>query len=140
MNEVTIEQWAVIRIQGAGHVEAVSYNRANAILTYTWSYISKEPGFDFEHWWKANAKKKHLVCRKIRITAEHIPGVRYSGWQRPTPEAQRCEWDMGHDTICIQQCEIEGKHIIDGHRLCGVHLKAFERHGKLMLATGKAKP
>lgn len=134
-HEVTIDRWAVIRIEGAGHVEAISSDRRNAMLTYTWSYISKEPGFDFETWWKDNAKKKHLVCRKVRITTEHMQGVPYSGWHRTSDPKTRCEWDMGHDTICIQRCDMESKESVDGHHLCGVHLNAYKRHGKLLLAT-----
>ena len=40
-----------------------------------------------------------------------------------------------HDTICIQQCEAPGKHMVDGHRLCGLHLKTYQRRGELLLAT-----
>ena len=32
MPEVTIEQWAVIRIEGAGHIEVVAHDRENAML------------------------------------------------------------------------------------------------------------
>ena len=138
-NQVTIERWAVIRTEGAGHVESISSDRRNAMLSYTRSYISKEPGFDFETWWKENAKKKHLVCRKVRITTEHIPGVQYSGWHRTSDPKTRCEWDMGHDTICIQRCDMEGKQTVDGHHLCGVHANAYRRHGKLLLATRERK-
>lgn len=132
--DVTIARWAVIRTEGAGSVEAISTDRSNAMLTYTWSYISKEPGFDFETWWKENAKKKHLVVRKVRITTEHIAGVPYSGWHRTPDPKTCCEWDMGHDSICIQRCDMDGKQIVDGHHLCGVHFNAYKRHGKLMLA------
>lgn len=137
MNEVTIEQWAVIRIEGAGHIEVVAHDRQNAILRYCYKHISNKVGFDWKIWWKENARSKKLVCQKIQVTTKHIPGVPYGGWHRPTPKATRCEWDMGHETICIQQCEMEGKHIVDGHRLCGVHQKTFERHGKLLIATGE---
>lgn len=135
MNKVSIDQWAVIRIEGAGHIEAIAHDRANAILSYCWHRISKEQGFDHEYWWKQNAKAKKLVCQKVTVTTKHIPGVPYSGWRRPEPKGHRCEWDMGHETICIQRCEIEGKHEVDGHHLCGVHLKAYQRHGELLLAT-----
>ena len=122
MPEVTIEQWAVIRIEGAGHIEVVAHDRENAMLRYCWHRVSKDASFDFKAWWRENAKKKHLICQKIKVSTAHIPGVPYSGWQRPTPKESRCEWDMGHDTICIQQCEAPGKHMVDGHRLCGLHL------------------
>lgn len=134
MKLVTIEQWAVIRAQGAGHIEAIAHNRDNAILAYTWRHVSKERGFDFLAWWKANANKAKLVCQKISITTKHIPGSPYSGWDREYPST-RCEWDMGHETICIQQCTSEGRHEVDGHRLCGAHLNAFKRRGVLVLAT-----
>lgn len=135
MPEVTIEQWAVIRIEGAGHIEVVAHDRENAMLRYCWHRVSKDAGFDFKAWWRENAKKKHLICQKIKVSTAHIPGVPYSGWQRPTPKESRCEWDMGHDTICIQQCEASGKHMVDGHRLCGLHLKTYQRRGELLLAT-----
>lgn len=139
MSDVTIEQWAVIRIEGAGHIEAIAHDRENAILRYCWKRVSQQGSFDFKGWWRDNAKSKKLVCQKIRVTTKHIPGVPYPGWHRPTPKESRCEWDMGHDSICIQQCDMEGKHMVDGHRLCGVHLKTHERHGKLLLATGGQK-
>ncbi|WP_157497454.1 hypothetical protein [Diaphorobacter sp. J5-51] len=138
-NEVTIEQWAVIRIEGAGHIEEVAHDRANAILRYCWRRISQQPSFDFEAWWKENSKKKHLVCQKIRVSTQHITGVPHPGWRRPTPKADRCEWDMGHATICAQQCEVEGKHVVEGHRLCGLHLKTYQRRGQLLLATKPPK-
>ncbi|MDH6186746.1 hypothetical protein [Polaromonas sp. CG_23.6] len=138
VDTVTIEQWAVIHIEGRGHIRFVSHDRANAILGYAWKYRDGRPGFDFETWWKENAKAKKLVCQKIQVTTKHIPGVPYSGWHKPTPQATCCEWDKGHDAICSVQCENEGKQIVEGHRLCGVHVKTYERHGKLLLATGRA--
>jgi hypothetical protein len=133
---VTIEQWTVIRIEGAGHIESIAHDRNNAILRYCWHRVSKDTGFDHEQWWRDNAKKKHLACqKKVQVSTAHIPGVPYSGWHRPTPKEIRCEWDMGHETICIQRCEAPGKYMVDGHRLCGVHLKTYQRHGKLLLAT-----
>ena len=135
MSEVTIQQWAVIRIEGGGYIEVIAHDRINAIVRYCWHHVSKNVDFDHDLWWRENAKKKHLVCQKIHISTAHIPGVPSPGWHRPTPIEQRCEWDKGHDTICIQQCEIEGKHLVEGHRLCGVHLKTYQRHGKFLLAT-----
>lgn len=131
---VTIEQWAVIRIEGAGHIESIAHDRSNAILRYCWHRVSKDAGFNHDHWWGENAKKKHLVCQKVQVTTAHILGVPFPGWQRPTPKKSRCEWDMGHETICIRQCQSQGKHLVDGHRLCGLHLKTYQRKGKLILA------
>ena len=59
MPEVTIEQWAVIRIEGAGHIEVVAHDRENAMLRYCWHRVSKDASFDFKAWWRENAKKKH---------------------------------------------------------------------------------
>lgn len=138
-NEITQDMWAVIRIEGAGHIEALAGDRDNAILKYCWHRISKDPGHDWKRWWSENAKKKNLVCVKIKIVTPHLPGVPYPGWRRPTPKADRCEWDMGHKTICIQQCEAPGKHIVEGRRLCGVHVKAHQRGGELkVIAAEKA--
>ena len=58
MPEVTIEQWAVIRIEGAGHIEVVAHDRENAMLRYCWHRVSKDASFDFKAWWRENAKKK----------------------------------------------------------------------------------
>ena len=48
MPEVTIEQWAVIRIEGAGHIEVVAHDRENAMLRYCWHRVSKDASFDFK--------------------------------------------------------------------------------------------
>lgn len=131
---VSIEQWAVIRIEGAGHIEAVAHDRANAILRYCWRRVSNAPTFNHDLWWRENAKKKHLVCQKIHISTAHIPGVPYASWRRPASKENRCEWDMGHKTIYIQQCESAGKHMLNGHVLCGLHFKTYLRKGELFLA------
>lgn len=140
MPSVTVEQWAVIRAEGAGHIEAVSHSRDNAILAYVHRYALNEPGFslkDWRNWWKINARKKNLVCQKIQIVTEHIPSNSYNGWTKAASKPNRCEWDTGKDTICAQQCASFGKHVVDGHRLCGLHLKSYQRHNKLLLVKGK---
>lgn len=134
--DVTIELWAVIRAEGAGHIEATAHDKINAILRYCYHRISKEPTHDFKSWWRENAKKRNLVCQKIKVSTAHIPGVPFSsGWTQVAPKADRCEWDMGHKTICIQQCNARGKFHVDGHRLCGLHHMTYLRQGKLILAT-----
>ena len=132
-NRVTIEQWAVIRTEGAGHIESIAHDRSNAILRYCWHRVSKLPSFDHERWWREHATAKHLVCQKVEVSTAHIPGVPYPGWSRPTPPENRCEWDMGHDTICIMQCEARGKFEVDGHKLCGLHMRTYQRKGRLLL-------
>ena len=35
--------------------------------------------------------------------------------------------------VTIEQWAV--KHMVDGHRLCGLHLKTYQRRGELLLAT-----
>ena len=61
-----------IRIEGAGHIEAVAHDRDNAMLRYCWHRVSKDAGFDFKSWWRENAKKKLTPKKKEKIRIEDL--------------------------------------------------------------------
>lgn len=129
--------WAVIRTSGHGSIVATAPDAPNAKLRAAIAY-SRNDRVDYECWWTQNQRKHNLVLARVIVETHTYLSTPYPRWTDTSkPREARCEWDTGGLVEC--QCNNIGKHVMQGRRLCGLHLKTAQRTGELRVIVSAQK-